>query len=71
MDFIRLPIEESDLPQYKSDIRYCTRVPVHLYCQYTATEQNHPKFQYDMNTRATPHNGGFGFRGIFCSNRAV
>lgn len=60
MDFILLPIEESDLPQYKSDILYCTRVPVHLCCQYTTTEQNHPKFQYDMNTRAAVSVNGDG-----------
>lgn len=40
MDFILLPIEESDLPQYKSDILYCTRVPVHFILPLNKTTQS-------------------------------
>ena len=40
------------------------RVPARLYYQYTTIEQNYPKPQYDINTRAAvSENGG----GCFCA----
>ena len=41
-------------------IPFFARVPARLYYQYTTIEQNYPKPQYDINTRAAVSENGDG-----------